>query len=67
MASAVEADLHDAGGGDVDELDVAAVGLDGWSDQVEDALDALAKIVGFGGGHALIIAAFGSGTIGVET
>jgi hypothetical protein len=39
-AGAVEADADDALGGDVDELEVAAVGLDGGADEVEDAGDA---------------------------
>ena len=42
VACAVEADLDDAGGGDVDELDVAAIGLDGGADEVEHILHAIA-------------------------
>ena len=32
VAGAVEADLNDAGGGNIHQLDVAAVGLDGGAD-----------------------------------
>ena len=41
VAGAVEADLYDAGGGDVYKLDVAAVGLDGGADEVEHVLHAV--------------------------
>src|SRR3954467_12607189 len=42
MAGAVEADLNDAFAGDVDQLDVAAVGLHRGADQVDHTLHPLA-------------------------
>ena len=38
VAGTVEADLDDAGGRDVDELDITAVGLNGGADEVDDGL-----------------------------
>lgn len=43
-AGAEETDPGDALGGDVDELDVPAVGLDRWPDEAEDALDAFTDV-----------------------
>lgn len=43
-AGTVESDLDGAFGGEVDELDVAAVGLDRGSDQVDDLLDSFADL-----------------------
>jgi len=48
VAGAVEADLDDAGGSDVHQLDVASIGLDSWADEVDDGLDFFAD--GWGGG-----------------
>jgi hypothetical protein len=45
-AGAVEADADDAVGGDVHQLDVAAIGHHGGADQLEDALDALVQTRG---------------------
>lgn len=42
-AGTVETDLDDAFGGDVDEFEVSAVGLDGWADEADDPLDFLAE------------------------
>ena len=57
-AGALEADLDDAVGSDGDEFEVAAIGLDGGSDLLDDFFDALGE--GFGGvrvgpGHGEIL------------
>lgn len=44
-AGAVEADADDACGRDVDQFQVAAVGLDGWPDFFKDSRDAVAEAV----------------------
>ena len=49
-ARAVEADVDDAVGGDLYEFDVAAVGLHGRSDGLDDELDAISDGEGFAGG-----------------
>lgn len=43
-AGAVETDLDDAVGGDVDEFKVASIGLYGGADQADDPLDFLAEV-----------------------
>lgn len=43
-AGPVEADADGAGGGEFDQFKVAPVGLDGRSDQVDHATDALKQI-----------------------
>ncbi len=48
-AGTVEADADDLIGGDLDKLDVAAIGLDGGADEVDDLGDALEER-GVGGG-----------------
>lgn len=50
-AGAVHSDLDDAGGGHVDELDVAAVGLDGGTDEVDDGADLVVEGVWGAGLH----------------
>lgn len=40
-AGPVEADFDDAVLGEADEFDIAAVGLDGWSDKADDLGDAV--------------------------
>jgi len=47
-AGAVEADADGSIRGDVDEFDVAAVGLDGGPDEVEDGRDSAAEVCGVG-------------------
>lgn len=44
-AGAVEADADDAGGRDVNEFEVSAVGLDGGPDTFQDTRNAVAKAV----------------------
>ena len=48
-ARAVETDLHNPAGRHVDQLDVAAIGLNGRANEVDDALDFLAQRRGVGG------------------
>lgn len=45
-AGAVHADLHEMVGGEADELDVAAVGLDGGADELDDFGDAFGERAG---------------------
>ena len=63
VAGAVEADLDDVVGGDVDDLDVPAVRLHRRADQVDHALhpitDGVGLLIGGGGGHAGIISRVG--------
>jgi hypothetical protein len=42
MARAVKANLHNALTGNIDQFDISAISLDGWTDQVDDALHLLA-------------------------
>src|SRR2546430_7503019 len=56
VTGAVETDLHDAVGGDVHKLDVAAVGLDGRADQVDHALHFLTDRLWLrGSGHRALV------------
>lgn len=54
-ARAVEADLDNTVGGDANEFDISAVGLDGRSDAVEDQGDAAGEFGGWarGRGHSV--------------
>jgi len=47
-AGAVHADLDGVVGGEADELDVPAVGLNGWADEFDDAADAVGERGGRG-------------------
>jgi hypothetical protein len=66
-ASAVEADGDDAGWGDVDEFEIAAVGLDEGTKEVDDELDAVFEGGGNGRGlgHGISIGGWSGMTKGL--
>lgn len=52
-ARAVETDTDKVVRGDFDQFDIAAVGLDGWADEVDDHCDALGERLRDGAGRGL--------------